>query len=115
MNSPPSEREKMYNNGHDAEAAVVAEPLSQSTVAKEESIPNGMTVLERRESAPENYPQGLKLGLILISIYCAVFLVALDRTIIATALPRITDDFHSFDDVGWVCLCVFSTLPRPMC
>jgi hypothetical protein len=105
----------MYNKGHDTEAAVVAEPLSKYTVAEEEAVPTGMTVIERRESAPEDYPQGLKLGLILISIYCAVFLVALDRTIIATALPRITDDFHSFDDVGWVCLCLFSTLPRAMC
>jgi EmrB/QacA subfamily drug resistance transporter len=24
-----------------------------------------------------------------------------DRTIIATAIPRITDDFHSLDDIGW--------------
>lgn len=24
-----------------------------------------------------------------------------DRTIIGTAIPSITDDFHSIDDVGW--------------
>lgn len=24
-----------------------------------------------------------------------------DRTIIATAIPKITDEFHSLDDVGW--------------
>ncbi|KAL9619446.1 MAG: hypothetical protein Q9160_005957 [Pyrenula sp. 1 TL-2023] len=35
------------------------------------------------------------------SLYLAMFLVALDRTIIATATPRITDSFHSIDDIGW--------------
>ncbi|KAF3767728.1 major facilitator superfamily MFS-1, partial [Cryphonectria parasitica EP155] len=30
-----------------------------------------------------------------------MFLVALDRTIVATAIPRITDDFHSLGDIGW--------------
>ncbi|CAG8893347.1 unnamed protein product [Penicillium egyptiacum] len=30
-----------------------------------------------------------------------MFLVALDRTIISTAIPKITDEFNLFDDVGW--------------
>jgi len=108
MNSPTSEPEKLYNNDGKTEAAVEAGPLSESKIPEEDAVTNGMTAIERRESAPENYPHGLKLVVILLSIYCAVFLVALDRTIIATALPRITDDFHSFDDIGWVCLCLFS-------
>ncbi|MCJ1357739.1 MAG: hypothetical protein MMC33_007735 [Icmadophila ericetorum] len=47
------------------------------------------------------YPTGSKLALILFGNYIAIFLVALDRTIIATAIPRITDQFHSLNDVGW--------------
>ena len=31
----------------------------------------------------------------------AVFCVALDNTIIAVAIPRITDEFHDLNDVGW--------------
>ncbi len=31
----------------------------------------------------------------------ALFLVALDRTIIATAVPRISDEFKSLGDIGW--------------
>ena len=31
----------------------------------------------------------------------AVFLVALDQTIISTAIPKITDDFNSITDIGW--------------
>ena len=52
-------------------------------------------------SSPE-YPKGLKLATLLLSIYLSIFLVALDRTIIATAIPQITDHFQSFDDIGWV-------------
>ena len=74
-------------------------PASGELAAREDKT---MQPLEKVESA-ENYPTGVKLALILAAIYFSVFLVALDRTIIATAIPRITDDFHSFDDIGWVC------------
>ncbi|KAI8165881.1 Rubrofusarin-specific efflux pump aurT [Colletotrichum sp. SAR 10_65] len=47
------------------------------------------------------YPQGLKLAVIILSNMIAMFLVALDRTIITTAIPHITDDFHSLNDVSW--------------
>jgi hypothetical protein len=47
------------------------------------------------------YPGPFKLALIMVAICAAVFLVALDQTIIATAIPRITDQFHSIDDIGW--------------
>ncbi|KAK5452145.1 hypothetical protein LTS15_007209 [Exophiala xenobiotica] len=30
-----------------------------------------------------------------------IFLVALDMTIVATAIPQITEDFHSLDQIGW--------------
>jgi len=48
-----------------------------------------------------DYPHGIKLALILFSLCCAVFLVALDQTIIATAIPKITDEFNSIRDIGW--------------
>lgn len=47
------------------------------------------------------YPTGLKLNLISLALCLSVFLMALDNTIIATAIPKITDQFHSLDDVGW--------------
>lgn len=46
-------------------------------------------------------PKTLKFWLILVSNFLAMFLVALDRTIVATAIPQITDDFHSLGDIGW--------------
>ena len=47
------------------------------------------------------YPHGLKLALLLGSLCLACFLVALDQTIIATAIPKITDHFKSVQDIGW--------------
>ncbi|KAL6406889.1 MFS multidrug transporter [Ilyonectria robusta] len=47
------------------------------------------------------YPSGFKLALLLISIYIGMFLVALDKLIITTAIPAITNEFHAANDVGW--------------
>jgi len=49
----------------------------------------------------EEHPKGLRLAFIIVALVMAMFLVALDMTIVATAIPRITDDFHSLDQVGW--------------
>ena len=43
----------------------------------------------------------IALTLLMIGVCLAAFLVALDRTIVATAIPRITDDFNSPGDIGW--------------
>ncbi|KAF3030551.1 hypothetical protein E8E15_007924 [Penicillium rubens] len=47
------------------------------------------------------YPKGPQLALITLALCLGVFLVALDNSIIATAIPKITGQFHSLDDVGW--------------
>ncbi|APA14669.1 hypothetical protein sscle_13g094390 [Sclerotinia sclerotiorum 1980 UF-70] len=47
------------------------------------------------------YPEGLKLITIILALCLAVFLVALDQTIISTAIPKITDHFRSTGDIGW--------------
>lgn len=56
---------------------------------------------QRPSDAGVVYPSGIKLVLILLALCCAVFLVALDQTIISTAIPRITDQFNSIKDIGW--------------
>ncbi|KAI8155803.1 Aspyridones efflux protein [Colletotrichum sp. SAR 10_70] len=43
----------------------------------------------------------MKLGLIVLALCLSVFVMALDNSIIATAIPRITDEFNSLNDVGW--------------
>ncbi|OQE40846.1 hypothetical protein PENCOP_c005G03415 [Penicillium coprophilum] len=58
--------------------------------------PNEEVDLERSK-----YPSGLKLALVFLALCLTVFLVALDQTIIATAIPTITSQFHSVEDIGW--------------
>ena len=47
------------------------------------------------------YATGARLGILVLALALAIFLVALDMTIVATAIPKITDQFHSLPDVGW--------------
>ncbi|XDG06459.1 hypothetical protein ABKA04_006074 [Annulohypoxylon sp. FPYF3050] len=49
----------------------------------------------------DTYPSNQKRVVIMAALYLASFLVTLDQNIISTAIPRITDEFHSLDDVGW--------------
>lgn len=48
-----------------------------------------------------DYPTGAKLVLIITSMCLAVFLVALDQTIIAPALGAITGAYNTVEDIGW--------------
>ncbi|KAK0827284.1 hypothetical protein LTR73_005520 [Friedmanniomyces endolithicus] len=47
------------------------------------------------------FPPFRQRVIVMVAILLAVFLIALDRTIIATAIPKITDEFHSLNDIGW--------------
>lgn len=46
-------------------------------------------------------PRSPAFWLVIASAYMSFFLVALDRTIIATAIPSITNKFNSIEDIGW--------------
>ncbi|KAF2120820.1 MFS transporter [Lophiotrema nucula] len=47
------------------------------------------------------YLKGFKLAILSLGLCLTTFVIALDNTIIATAIPRITTVFNSLDDVGW--------------
>ncbi|KAF6234141.1 hypothetical protein HO173_007561 [Letharia columbiana] len=52
--------------------------------------------------AEKNFqPRSPRFWMIIIGMYASIFLVALDRMIIATAIPGITNEFHSIEDIGW--------------
>ncbi|KAF1990337.1 putative gliotoxin efflux pump [Aulographum hederae CBS 113979] len=55
------------------------------------------------------YPSGWKLGSVVVALTLAVFLASLDMNIIATAIPKITDEFHSLQDIGWYGSVLFLT------
>ncbi|XXH05441.1 hypothetical protein Hte_011868 [Hypoxylon texense] len=61
-------------------------------------------VAEGSSNKPEDSDSKLsstKTIMVLVSVFLSMFLVALDRTIISTAIPQITDDFNALADVGW--------------
>ncbi|KAF2692141.1 MFS general substrate transporter [Lentithecium fluviatile CBS 122367] len=39
--------------------------------------------------------------IVIVSLFFGTFLVALDATIIGTAIPAITTEYYSLDDIGW--------------
>ncbi|KAK2606279.1 hypothetical protein QQS21_003327 [Conoideocrella luteorostrata] len=63
----------------------------------EDGLANHETPSTDTESVLSNKARVLVMG----ACYLAVFLVTLDQNIIATAIPHITDEFHSINDVGW--------------
>ncbi|TFB03592.1 Efflux pump roqT [Trichoderma ghanense] len=75
-------------------------PIQEPTIAQPAN--NDNEAGPAPDSAEDNYkPKSLKFWLIIVSAFVSMFLVALDRTIISTAIPTITDDFHSLSDIGW--------------
>ncbi|KAF8866717.1 putative MFS toxin efflux pump [Acephala macrosclerotiorum] len=68
---------------------------------KEEVVPKKEAQASKDDEDDADYPHGLKLWVILSALCLAVFLVALDQTIISTAIPKITDKFNSIQDIGW--------------
>ncbi|KAH8882986.1 putative gliotoxin efflux pump [Thozetella sp. PMI_491] len=47
------------------------------------------------------YAGGLRLAAIVAALVLSIFLASLDTTIVTTAIPSITNEFHSLQDVGW--------------
>ncbi|CAK7225719.1 hypothetical protein SCUCBS95973_005958 [Sporothrix curviconia] len=52
-------------------------------------------------STADKLPTGFKLFSIMGALFLALFCVSLDRTVIATAIPKITNEFNSIEDIGW--------------
>ena len=103
----------MAPSDHDKESGGFEKPhiheepkdTTTSSITADE-ISNGVEKAENELAKPEaevasDYPTGLKLVTLIIALCLAVFLVALDQTIIATAIPKITDRFNSISDIGW--------------
>ncbi|EAW08881.1 MDR family MFS transporter [Aspergillus clavatus NRRL 1] len=55
---------------------------------------------EDEKSEPE-YLKSWKLALVMTGLSLVIFCMSLDNTILATAIPKITDEFNSLTDVGW--------------
>jgi MFS family permease len=79
-------------NSHDASDIEKAQPQGATQLGKQPTSPNDEDLYQ---------PGRLRFWLIMLCNFLALFLVGLDRMIIATAVPQITNDFQSLGDIGW--------------
>ncbi|KAI0016187.1 MFS general substrate transporter [Xylariomycetidae sp. FL0641] len=77
-----------------------SEGEEQSEARVETGIQDGDGASTQAEDASE-YPTGFRFTGIIVATTLAVLCVGLDRTIIGTAVPQITQDFQSLNDVAW--------------
>ncbi|KAK7966150.1 MFS multidrug transporter [Apiospora aurea] len=61
----------------------------------------GGDLTQEKTGESVEYISGFRLLAVMIAVVLAAFLMLLDISIISTAVPRITSDFHSLPDVGW--------------
>ncbi|KAH8703595.1 major facilitator superfamily domain-containing protein [Talaromyces proteolyticus] len=67
---------------------------------KEDAEDATAITVTRTQSEPQ-YISGFRLYALLGSLTLVFFLVMIDMSIVATAIPSITSRFHSLEDVGW--------------
>ncbi|KAM3079354.1 hypothetical protein ACMFMG_005788 [Clarireedia jacksonii] len=73
-------------------------------------LENGEAKIGGEEVDDTEYPTAMKMVMIVVALVLSIFLVALDMTIVATAIPKITDQFHGLDLVGWYGSAFFLTV-----
>ncbi|KAG4032347.1 hypothetical protein MFRU_007g02530 [Monilinia fructicola] len=83
---------------------VVTESASAGTgapIVEKDGVIEGTEGSSGDDDNGNHYISGVPLVLLTFGLCMATFTVALDNTIIATAIPKITSVFNSLDDVGW--------------
>ncbi|KAL1874359.1 hypothetical protein VTK73DRAFT_442 [Phialemonium thermophilum] len=83
------------------DAPAQLEDNEHENTAKERSLQTPQLSASEDQDHEQKYVSGLQLVIIMTSLSLAGFLMLLDTSIVATAIPRITDHFHSLDDIGW--------------
>ncbi|KAJ6010258.1 hypothetical protein N7499_004340 [Penicillium canescens] len=89
----------------DSEKHTMAEdhPRRSRTLLESSSEGGDMDVAshDAKAQAADEYPHGARLAAVVLSLMLGMFLVALDNTILGTAIPKITDEFHDLNRVSW--------------
>jgi hypothetical protein len=90
------ENEQVHDRYNHANNLTTPEDLNNEKDALDASLP-------ATSEAADNftYPSGFRLLAVVSGLQLAVLCVSLDNTIIATAIPKITDQFQALSDVGW--------------
>ncbi|KAK4239384.1 major facilitator superfamily domain-containing protein [Achaetomium macrosporum] len=103
--SPPQvPNQEAYLSGESTRAA--------STVGDEKKDATAEGSVSEAPPAQDDmeYPTGWSFTFIVVALVLSIFLVSLDMTIVATAIPKITDEFHGLEDVAWYGSAFFMTV-----
>ena len=81
--------------------------VSSTTVNEVQPIPTDKSEEGQTDTPPsanheeDSHLTGLPLYALLASLFLIIIIVTLDISILSTAIPRITDSFHTIADIGW--------------
>ncbi|KAJ5384994.1 Major facilitator superfamily domain general substrate transporter [Penicillium concentricum] len=75
-------------------------PIEDMHAPEANSLPAGDSD-SRADDATDYELTGIPLVLVMTGLGLSIFLMSLDSSIIATAIPRITSQFNSTSDIGW--------------
>ncbi|CAG8755854.1 5933_t:CDS:2, partial [Racocetra persica] len=70
--------------------------------SSEETLAETAPIEDAKNGKPNYEMSKTKVLLVFIGLSLAIFLAALDQTIVATALPAIALEFKSLDEVAWI-------------
>ncbi|KAI1095680.1 MFS transporter [Rostrohypoxylon terebratum] len=100
INQGSTALEKVDNRGAAMQSR--QKPQSKKVVQDDRDVEKSESIVNATATdAEQEYPSFWKLVLLTIALCMAMLVVSLDGTILATAIPRITNDFNSLDDVAW--------------
>ncbi|KAK4072879.1 uncharacterized protein Triagg1_5556 [Trichoderma aggressivum f. europaeum] len=66
----------------------------------DKEMDSSLETLTSQGAESADYPAGARLAAIITALALAIFLVSLDLTIVATAIPKITDQFNGLSDIA---------------
>ncbi|WPH02366.1 Hypothetical protein R9X50_00522900 [Acrodontium crateriforme] len=105
-NATPASRPTDADEHTSATEEAVEKDVHSSATSQDEQPNDEEKQLERTASTSDGIPLDQrskgKVALIMVALMMAVFLAALDVTIITTALPTITEHFHSSSGYSWI-------------
>ncbi|RFU30250.1 hypothetical protein B7463_g6108, partial [Scytalidium lignicola] len=99
--SAPSEPQPFeLNGGIDNKEQYLPSSPSEDFEPESNQVPDQAST-DPTANQEDQWVTGIKLINIMAALTLACVLVLLDVSIVSTAIPRITSDFHSLPDIGW--------------
>lgn len=90
------------NEDHTSFRNIRIQPGQPAETLQTDDSPGGLRSSSANEAEDETrYPTGIQFWLIIFCLALVLIFMGLDNSIVSTAVPHITDEFHTIADVGW--------------